>query len=153
MAVKKTTLRRSSGQAKKAAKNAPTKKVTKKTSSKKAAVKKTTPKKVVHSSTFAVIETGGKQYRVSQNEVIIVEKIPGVGEGKKVIFEKVLLVDNGKDTQIGDPYLKGAKVEGVLEEEGLAKKVNVVRFKSKSRYLKRKGHRQPYAKVRIEAIR
>jgi len=105
-------------------------------------------------TTFAVIETGGKQYVVSKGDVITIENIPGEHkEGEKLVFDKVLLVDNGKDTQIGDPYLKGAAVEGKLEEEGKEKKKTVLRFKSKSRYLKRGGHRQPYMKVRVESIK
>ncbi|MCI0620024.1 50S ribosomal protein L21 [Candidatus Wolfebacteria bacterium] len=103
---------------------------------------------------FAVIETGGKQYQVKEEQVITIEKLSGtIKTGDVVVFDKVLLVDNGKDTQIGDPYLKGAKVEGTLEEEGRGKKIRVLRYKAKSRYLKQKGHRQPFIKVKITAIK
>lgn len=105
-------------------------------------------------NTFAVIETGGKQYRVFEGDIITIERLPGKHkEGKKLIFDRVLMVDNGKDTQIGDPYLKGAKVEATLEWEGKEKKIEVLRFKSKSRYLKRKGHRQIKMRIKVAAIK
>lgn len=104
--------------------------------------------------TFAVIETGGKQYRVFEGDVITIERLPGEHkEGAKLIFDKVLLVDNGKDTQIGDPYLKGATVEATLEGEGKGKKTEVIRYKAKSRYLKRKGHRQVHHRVKVKKIK
>lgn len=105
-------------------------------------------------SKFAVIETGGKQYQVFEGDAVTIEKLPEeYKEGTKVVFDKVLLVDNGKDTQIGDPYLKGASVEAVFENEGKGKKVEVVRYKAKSRYLKRGGHRQPYVQVKVVSIK
>lgn len=103
-------------------------------------------------TTFAIIETGGKQYQVAEGDIITVEKLQGVKKGDDVVFDKVLLVDNGHDTQIGDPYLEGAKVKGKLQEEGRGKKLEVVRYRAKSRYLKRKSHRQPFAKVEITSI-
>ncbi len=109
---------------------------------------------VMSDQEFAVIETGGKQYKVSKGDVITVERIPGKHkEGSKIAFDKVLLFDSGKTTTVGDPYIKGAKVAGILEEEGRAKKVSIIRFKSKSRYFKKRGHRQPYAKVKIESLK
>lgn len=105
---------------------------------------------------FAVIETGGKQYQVAAGDIITIELLKearGKETGTKILFDKVLLVDNGKDTQIGDPYLKGATVEGVLQEEGKGRKIRVLRYKAKSRYLKQKGHRQPFVKVKIVAIK
>jgi len=105
-------------------------------------------------NTFAVIETGGKQYRVFEGDVITIERLPGEHkEGSKFVFDKVLLVDNGKDTQIGDPYLEGAQVHAVLEVEEKGKKTEVLRYKAKSRYLKRKGHRQVNMVVRVAAIK
>jgi len=104
-------------------------------------------------SKFAVIETGGKQYRVSEGDIITIEKIKGDHkEGDKIAFETILLTDDGKDTKIGTPNLSGVKVEGELIEQGLGKKVSVIRYKAKSRYFKKKGHRQPYMKVKIEKI-
>ncbi len=106
---------------------------------------------------FAVIQTGGKQYRVSKGGVISIEKIKtNVLEykvGDKISFEKVLLVDDGKDTTIGTPYIDGAKVEAEIIEIGRSRKVMVVKYKQKSRYLKRNGHRQPFFKVKIISIK
>lgn len=103
---------------------------------------------------FAVIQTGGKQYKASKGTVLSIEKMKGeYKKGDKVSFDKVLLVDDGKDTTIGAPYIKGAKVEGEITEIGRARKVLVVKYKQKSRYLKRNGHRQPYFKVKILSIK
>lgn len=102
---------------------------------------------------FAVIKTGGKQYKVFVGDTLNIEKIIGdFNEGDKITFDKVLLVDNGKDTTIGTPYIDGAKVEGILEEIGRAKKVTVIKYKQKSRYYKKNGHRQPYFKIKIMSI-
>ena len=103
---------------------------------------------------FAVIQTGGKQYKVSVGDDLRIEKLAGVfKEGDKITFDKVLLVDNGKDTTIGVPYIDRAKVRATLKEIGRSKKISVIRFKSKSRYFKKKGHRQPFFKVKIESIK
>jgi len=103
---------------------------------------------------FAIIETGGKQYRVSVGESIKVEKFPKADkEGAKVVFDKVLLVDDGKDTSIGTPFISGAVVEGTVETIGRAKKVTVIKYKAKSRYFKKRGHRQPFVQVKITSIR
>ena len=103
---------------------------------------------------FAVIETGGKQYKVSAGDDVKIEKILGeFKEGDKITFEKVLLVDNGKDTTIGTPYIEKAKVLATLKEVGRNKKISVIRFKSKSRYFKKKGHKQPFFKVHIDALK
>lgn len=103
---------------------------------------------------FAVIHTGGKQYKVSVGDILRVEKLPGdYKKGDAITFDKVLLVDNGSDTTIGMPYINGAHVEAVFQELGRAKKILVVKYKQKSRYLKRNGHRQPYSEVKITAIK
>ncbi len=103
---------------------------------------------------FAVIQTGGKQYKVSVGGSVSIEKIKGEFKvGDKLTFEEVLLVDDGKDTTIGTPYIKGAKVESEIVEIGRSRKVMVVKYKQKSRYLKRNGHRQPFFKVKITAIK
>ncbi len=103
---------------------------------------------------FAVIETGGKQYKVSAGDVIQIEKLPGdLKAGDKVVFDKVLLVESGNDTTIGTPYIAGAKVEATFEEAGRAKKILVVKYKAKSNRLKRNGHRQPFSKVKISGIK
>ncbi len=102
---------------------------------------------------FAVIETGGKQYRVSEGDVITIEKLSETAKGGKVIFDKVLLVDNGDTTDIGAPYMKGISVTGEVVDEGKGKKILVVKYKAKSRYMKRRGHRQPFTKVKITGLK
>lgn len=101
---------------------------------------------------FAIIETGGKQYKVAVGDILEVEKLPKAGEDGQIIFDKVLLVDNGKDTQIGTPYLEGAKVEANFIEEGRDKKITVIKYKPKVRYRVKKGHRQAYTKIKITKI-
>ena len=103
--------------------------------------------------TFAVIQTGGKQYRVSAGNLLTIEKIKGDHkEGDTITFDEVLLIDDGKETKVGDPYIKGAKVTGVLEDIGRHKKIEVTRFRSKSRHFRRYGHRQPFFKVKIATV-
>lgn len=101
---------------------------------------------------FAVIETGGKQYRVSEGETIRIEKLPALKMGQDVTFDKVLLTDDGAKTVVGAPYIAGAKVKGEIIEEGRNKKIEVVKYKAKSRYFKLRGHRQPFMKVRIVSL-
>lgn len=102
---------------------------------------------------IAIIETGGKQYVVTQDSVLDVESMKGVDKaGAKIKFDKVLLTDDGKATQVGAPYIKGAEVSAELVETGRNAKVTVIRYRQKSRYFKKKGHRQPYATVRITAL-
>jgi large subunit ribosomal protein L21 len=104
------------------------------------------------SAAFAVIETGGKQYKVAAGDTITIEKLADNATGDAVTFANVLLMDDGKATTLGAPYVKGATVKGTLTEEGRARKISVIRYKSKSRYFKRKGHRQPFVKVKIDSI-
>ncbi len=126
--------------------------VAKKTAPKKAAPKKVSKKAV--SGEFAVIATGGKQYQVSVGDTITIEKLAGEHKkGDTISFDKVLLVDNGTDTTIGTPYIDGAKVSGEITVIGRAQKVVVLKYKQKSRYQKKNGHRQPYFKVKITAIK
>ena len=103
---------------------------------------------------FAVIKTGGKQYKVSVGDVLRIEKLPKeYKEGDKVTFEDVLLFDNGKDTTVGTPTVSGKTVEALFQEEGRGKKVVVAKYKSKSRYYRKNGHRQPFYEVKISAIK
>jgi large subunit ribosomal protein L21 len=103
---------------------------------------------------FAVIKTGGKQYKVAVGDSIKIEKLTGeYKEGDKVTFDQVLLVDNGKDTTIGTPNIKGAKVNATIAEIGRAQKITVIHYKQKSRYFKKNGHRQPFFKVKIDSIK
>jgi large subunit ribosomal protein L21 len=103
---------------------------------------------------FAVIQTGGKQYKVSVGEEVKIEKLTGeYKEGDAVVFEHVLLVDNGKDTTIGTPYISGAKVKATITKIGRAAKIDVIKYKQKSRYFKKNGHRQPFYQVKIDALK
>ena len=97
----------------------------------------------------AILETGGKQYNVQVGDVVYVEKLD-VEEGKKVVFDKVLMA-NGV---IGNPYVKGASVEGKVVKNGKGKKINIFTYKpNKTSTRKRQGHRQPYTKVEITKIK
>jgi len=101
---------------------------------------------------FVVVETGGKQFRVEEGDTIKIEKLSGVKVGDSVTFDKVLLMDDGTKTVIGTPYIDGAKVEVETSEEGRNKKIEVVKYKAKSRYFKLRGHRQPFMKVKVAKI-
>ena len=103
---------------------------------------------------FAVIKTGGKQYKVSTGDKVIIEKLSDTQKvGDKVVFDKVLLVDNGKDTTIGTPYIKDAEVLGKISKIARKAKVVVIHYKQKSRYFKKNGHKQPYFEVEISSIK
>ena len=105
-------------------------------------------------SNIAVIKTGGKQYKVRAGETLKIEKILGDHKvGDKIVFDEVLLSDDGKNTIVGAPKVAGAKVESTLKEIGRNKKVVVIHYKQKSRYFKKAGHRQPYFKVEITDIK
>lgn len=100
-----------------------------------------------------VINTGGKQYVVREGSVVTIEKLSDDHKkGDKVIFDRVLLTADGDKTNVGAPVVAGAKVEGEIISAGLARKVNVVKYKAKSNYMKTRGHRQPYAKVKITKV-
>lgn len=101
---------------------------------------------------IAIVETGGKQYVVSEGDVLSVEKIPGAKVGEKVVLDKVLFFDDGKSSKFGDPFIKGFSIDATLEAEGRGKKIRVVKFKSKSRYTRTVGHRQTFNKVKIEKL-
>lgn len=96
---------------------------------------------------YAIIETGGKQYRVSENDVLYVEKLD-VNEGEEVVFDKVLMIND----KVGSPYVEGATVKAVVEKHGKNKKIIVYKYKSKKNYHKKQGHRQPYTKVQITSL-
>lgn len=101
---------------------------------------------------YAVIETGGKQYRVCENDVIYVEKLDAK-EGDAVEFDKVLLIGGDKSSKVGDPTVKGAAVSGKVIKHGKAKKVTVFTYRSKKDSKRKKGHRQQFTKVEITAIK
>lgn len=95
---------------------------------------------------IAVIKTGGKQYLVKEGQIVTVEKLPGAEKDGSVEFE-TLLVDDGSETN-----LKAGKVSGTVVAEGRAKKIVVVKYKAKSRYYKKRGHRQPFTKIKVGKI-
>lgn len=99
---------------------------------------------------YAIIATGGKQYKVAEGDIIKVEKL-GVEAGATVSFDEVLVVNNGQ-LVVGNPTVAGASVSATVVEEGKNKKVIVYRYKRKSGYHKKNGHRQSYTKVKIEKI-
>ena len=100
---------------------------------------------------YAVIETGGKQYRVQEGDVITVEKLK-VEAGDKIEFDKVMVLSDGKEIQVGAPYLAETKVFGSVVENGKAQKVIIFKYKSKKDYRKKQGHRQPYTMVEITSL-
>jgi len=100
---------------------------------------------------YAIIEACGKQYKVAQGDVVFFEKLDNE-EGKKVTFDKVILVSDDKKVQVGNPYVKGIKVEGKVVSHGKAKKIIVFKMKPKKNYRRKQGHRQPYTKIRITKI-
>ena len=100
---------------------------------------------------YAIIQTGGKQYRVSEGDVVSIEKLTAA-EGEEVVFDQVLTVVSDSDIKIGKPVVEGAKVTAKVVEHGKGKKILVFKYKAKSNYRKRLGHRQPYTKVEISKI-
>jgi large subunit ribosomal protein L21 len=99
---------------------------------------------------YAIIETGGKQIKVEEGQVIYVEKL-GTDQGETVTFDKVLFV-GGDDVKVGSPTVDGATVTGKIEKHGRQKKITVFKYKAKKNYRKKQGHRQPYTKVVIDKI-
>ncbi|HHT47236.1 MAG TPA: 50S ribosomal protein L21 [Firmicutes bacterium] len=100
---------------------------------------------------YAIIETGGKQYRVSEGTVCDVEKLD-TGIGEEVVFDKVLLINNEERTEVGKPYLTGRKVSAKVLAHDKGKKIIVFKFKPKKNYRRKKGHRQPFTRIIIEKI-
>ena len=101
---------------------------------------------------YAIIEACGKQYKVAEGDVVFFEKLDAE-EGKKVTFDKVILVSDDKKVQVGNPYVKGIKVEGKIVSHGKGKKILVFKYKAKKNYRRTQGHRQPYTKVEITNIK
>ena len=101
---------------------------------------------------YAILKTGGKQYKVSEGDVIYVEKL-GVEDGATVTFDEVLAVGEGDKLTVGAPYVSGAAVTGTVEKTGKGKKINIFKMKPKKGYRRRQGHRQPYTKVTIASIK
>ena len=100
---------------------------------------------------YAIIKTGGKQYRVAEGDVITIEKLEAAAEAT-VTFDEVLTVVNDGDVKVGAPLVDGAKVTGTVLEHDKARKIMDFKYKAKYNYRKRQGHRQPFTKVRIDSI-
>ena len=101
---------------------------------------------------YAIIESCGRQYKVAEGDVVFFEKLD-VEEGKKVTFDKVVLLSEEGKVEVGAPYVKGIKVEGKVVAHGKGKKIIVFKYKAKKNYRRKQGHRQPYTKVEITAIK
>lgn len=100
---------------------------------------------------FAIIETGGKQYLVSPKDKLKIEKLP-VEPTTDIVFDKVLLTSDDKNTKIGKPYVSGAKVTGTVLKQARNRKIRIFKYKSKTRYRRRIGHRQHFTEVEIQTI-
>jgi len=100
---------------------------------------------------YAIIETGGKQYKVQAGDIITVEKL-GADAGTSFTFDKVLSILDGENSVFGEPTIKGATVTAQVMGDGKAKKVIVYKYKAKKGFHKKKGHRQPFTRVKIEAV-
>lgn len=100
---------------------------------------------------YAIIETGGKQVRVEPGKIVRVEKLAAAA-GDTVTFDRVLAVSNGDKFQIGTPLVEGATVKGTVVEQGKYRKIIVLKYKNKTNYRRKQGHRQPFTAVKIEAI-
>ncbi len=100
---------------------------------------------------YAVIETGGKQYRVAQGDVIRVEKL-AAAEGESVTFDRVLMVGDGGEARLGAPLVEGGKVVADVEAHGRGDKVTIIKFRRRQKYRRKQGHRQDYTQLRITDI-
>ncbi|MFA5413486.1 MAG: 50S ribosomal protein L21 [Patescibacteria group bacterium] len=102
---------------------------------------------------FAVIKTGGKQYKVKEGEILKIEKVAG-NAGDKLDFEVLLLSDeDGKEIKVGKPLVSGAKVSAEILEQGRARKINIIKYKPKVRYRRKNGHRQMFTEVKVTSIK
>ena len=101
---------------------------------------------------YAIIESCGRQYKVAEGDVVFFEKLEAE-EGKKVTFDNVVLFSEDGKVQVGNPYVKGVKVEGKVVSHGKHKKIIVFKMKAKKNYRRKQGHRQPYTKVEITTIK
>ena len=100
---------------------------------------------------YAIIKTGGKQYKVAEGDVILIEKLDAEA-GAEVSFDEVLTIVDGANVTVGKPTVEGAKVLGKVELQGKGKKIRIFKYKAKSNYRRRQGHRQPFTKVTITKI-
>ncbi|MFC3608752.1 50S ribosomal protein L21 [Stutzerimonas tarimensis] len=100
---------------------------------------------------YAVIVTGGKQYKVAEGEFLKVEKLE-IGAGESVTFDRVLLIGNGDDVQIGAPVVEGAKVTAEVVSQGRHDKIRIIKFRRRKHHMKRQGHRQWFTEIKITGI-
>ena len=100
---------------------------------------------------YAIIKTGGKQYKVSEGDTLMIEKLE-TAEGESVVFDQVLTYVNDTDVKVGQPLVAGASVKAKVLEHGKGEKILVFKYKAKSNYRRRQGHRQPFTKIEIEKI-
>lgn len=100
---------------------------------------------------YAVIVTGGKQYRVEEGEVLRVEKLTAE-EGASVEFDRVLMVGEGEQVKVGSPVVEGARVSATVKAHGRGDKVNIIKFKRRKHYMRRQGHRQSYTEIEVTGI-
>ena len=100
---------------------------------------------------YAVIRTGGKQYRVAKDQIVTIEKVDGE-PGQSIDFKEILMVADGDDIRLGSPLVSDAKVKAEVIEQGRGNKVEVIKFKRRKHHMKRQGHRQAYTKVKITDI-
>ena len=101
---------------------------------------------------YAVVQTGGKQYRVSEGATLKVEKI-NAEEGASIDLDKVLMVADGDDVKVGAPYVEGGSVTATVKSHGKGKKVHIIKFKRRKHHMKRQGHRQQYTELEITGIK
>lgn len=100
---------------------------------------------------YAIVDSGGKQYKITDGEILRIEKIPGE-VGGPVSFGKVLMFSDGDDVRIGNPFLENIAVQGRIVEHGKAKKIIVFKYKRRKRYRRKQGHRQQYTAIKIDKI-
>lgn len=100
---------------------------------------------------YAVIKTGGKQYRVNEGDTLKVEKL-AVDAGKEVVFDEVLLLNDGKKIEVGTPIIKKAKVSATVEKHGKDKKITIIKFRRRKHSMTKQGHRQLFSKIKINKI-
>ena len=100
---------------------------------------------------YAVIQTGGKQYRVAQGDTLRVEKL-AADPGAAIELDKVLMLGEGEDVKVGKPYVEGGKVTATVKAHGRSKKVKIIKFKRRKSYLKHQGHRQSYTELEVTGI-
>ena len=101
---------------------------------------------------YAIIKTGGKQYKVAEGDVLNVEKLDAE-KGAEVVFDEVLAIVNDGEVTVGKPFVNGAKVTATVEEQGTGEKILVFKYKAKANYRTRAGHRQPFTAVKISGIK